>query len=145
MDDDYDSYYGIAVKTWFGPKGNEKNSRYVNVCGWHYGRWIIERDGLISFQVTVHSQEHHCYSCKDRIGFVKQQLADQNVQCFWTCEPDDGSLYVTVGPPPPGTSAEMYLSCVLGLPVQMYSSSTQRARKQRKKKAGSRKRRHILQ
>ena len=51
MEDDYDSYYGIAVKIWCGARGTEKNGRYVIVCGCHYGRWIIERDGLISFQV----------------------------------------------------------------------------------------------
>ena len=34
MDDDYDSYYGIEVKTWFATKGTESNSYYVIVEGW---------------------------------------------------------------------------------------------------------------
>jgi hypothetical protein len=142
MEDDYESHYGIVVKTGFGAKLSDKNSRYVRVSGWRNDRRIIERDGLISFQVTVHSS--WCPQCELRFWFVQQQLIGQSVRCFWTCEPDDGSLYVTVGPPPRGTSAEMYLSRILRLPVQMYSSPTQRVSKQRKKKTGSRKRRHIL-
>ncbi len=144
MDEVYDSN-GIVLKTWFAAKGSESknNSYYVIVWGWNYHRRIIERDGLISFQVTVHS--HDCYNCKERVCFVKQQLADQSVQCFWTYESDDASLYVTVGPPPQHASVEMYLSFLLGLPVVRYSSPSQGRSKQRQTKAGSRNRRHIVQ
>lgn len=144
MDDDYDSYYGIAVKSWFGAKGTESNSYYVIVENWHYDRRIIERDGLISFQVTVHCEDSYCYTCKDRVRFVQQQLAAQNVQCFWTYEPDEASLYVTVGPPPKRTSAEMYLMLLLELGI-MRCTSLKKPSKQPKTKGGSRKRRHILQ
>jgi hypothetical protein len=100
MDEVYDRY-GIVLKTWFAEASEfRKNSYSVIVWGWNYHRRIIERDGLISFQVTVHGQDCDCYTCKWRVCFVKQQLADQNVQCFWTCESDDASLYVTVGSPP---------------------------------------------
>jgi hypothetical protein len=146
MDDDYDSY-GIAIKTWFAAKGDEshKNSYYVRVEGWHYDRRIIKRDGLISLQVTVHCQDRCCYTCKERVCFVQQQLANHNVQCFWTCEPENGSLYVTVGPPPPGTSAEIYLMLLLELGVIRCTSLKKAPTKQRKAKGGSRKRRHIIQ
>jgi hypothetical protein len=77
MDDIYESY-GIVPKTWFAAKGSESknNSYYVMVWGWSDRRRIIKRDGLISFQVTVHSQR--CYTCAERICFVKQQLTDRN-------------------------------------------------------------------
>jgi hypothetical protein len=145
MDDDFYDSYGIVLKTWFAAKKSEskKNSYSVIVWGWNDHRRIIERDGLISFQVTVHSQDRDCYTCKERVCFVKQQLADQNVQCFWTYESDDASLYVTVAPPPQRPSAETYLSFLLGLPVVRYSSRC--SSKQRQTKAGSRNRRHIVQ
>jgi hypothetical protein len=125
MDDFYDSY-GIVLKTWFAEKGSESIYN-VLVSGWSDLRRIIERDGLISFQVTVHSQDRDCFTCKERVRFVKQQLADRNVQCFWTCDSDDDTLYVTVGPPPPRTSAERYLSRLLILPMIRYG----RPRKQK--------------
>src|SRR5215207_2131157 len=133
MDDDYDSYYGIAVKRWFGAKRTESNSYYVIVENWHYDRRIIERDGLISFQVTVHCEDSYCYTCKDRVRFVQQQLAAQKVQCFWTYEPDEASLYVTVGPPPKRTSAEMYLMLLLELGI-MRCTSLKKPSKQPKTK-----------
>jgi hypothetical protein len=144
MDDVYDSY-GIVLKTWFAAKRSEskKNSYYVVVWEWNYHRRIIERDGLISFQVTVHCRDGNCYTCRERVSFVNQQLVDQNVQCFWTHEPDDDSLYVTVRPPPQRPSADVYLSFLLGLPIARYSSL--RRRKQRQTKAGSRNRRHSVQ
>ena len=128
MDDIYDRY-GIVLKTWAAVKGSEseENIYNVTVCGWSYLRRIIERDGLISFQVTVHGQDRDCYSCKERVQFVKQQLADRHVQCFWTCDSDDDTLYVTVGPRPPRTSVERYLSCLLILPMIRYG----RPRKQK--------------
>jgi hypothetical protein len=141
MDDVCESN-GIAPKTWFGANGGEK-SYYVLVWEWNYARQVIERDGLICFQVTVHCQD--CYTCKERIAFVKQQLADQNVQCFWTHEPDNPSLYVTVGPPPEGVSAEAYLSHLLQWPVISKSRLEKGRSKRRKTKAGSRNRRHIVQ
>ena len=144
MDDDYESYYGIEVKTWCGAKGTESNSYYVIVEGWRDERRIIKRDGLISFQVTVHPEDSYCYTCKDRVRFVQQQLADRNVQCFWTCEPDDASLYVTVGPPPKRTSAEMYLMLLLELAIMRCTSLKKARTKQPKTKGGSPKRRHIL-
>jgi hypothetical protein len=92
MDEVYDRY-GIVLKTWFAEASEfRKNSYSVIVWGWNYHRRIIERDGLISFQVTVHGQDCDCYTCKWRVCFVKQQLADQNVQCFWTCESDDAFI-----------------------------------------------------
>ena len=145
MEDDYESYYGIVVKTGFATMGTESNSYYVIVENWHYDRRIIERDGLISFQVTVHPEDSYCYNCKDRVRFVQQQLADRNVQCFWTYEPDDASLYVTVGPPPKRTSAEMYLMLLLELGIMRCTSLKKAHTKQRNAKAGSRKRRHIVQ
>ena len=139
MDDVYDRY-GIVLKTWFAEESEpRKNSYSVIVWGWKYHRRIIERDGLISFQVTVHSQDDcNCYTCKWRIRFVKQQLADQNVQCFWTYESDDASLYVTVGSPPQNPSVETYLSILLGLPIERCSSPRQRSSKKRQTKARSR-------
>jgi hypothetical protein len=143
MEDDYDSYYGIAVKPWFATMGTESKSYYVIVETWHYDRRIIERDGLISLQVTVHCEDSHCYTCKQRVRFVQQQLANQNVQCFWTYEPEDASLYVTVGPPPKRTSAEIYLMLLLELGI-IRCTSLKEPTKQRKTKTGSRKRRRIV-
>ena len=148
MDNPYDAY-GIVLKTWFAPKENEsrENSYEVYVSGWSHSRRLIERDGLVSFQVTVHSQERNCYTCKERVCFIKEQLANQNVQCFWTYEPDDASLYVTVGPPSPELrryprlTPELYLSFLLG---QIIYRPSQSRIKQRKPKARSRKRRKDL-
>ena len=143
MDDAYDSY-GITLKPWFAAKGtkSKQNSYNVIVVGWQYQRRVIERDGLISFQVTVHRPERCCWTCEWRVSFIKQQLADHHVQCFWTADP--GSLYVTVGPAPPKRpSAETYLSFILGLPVLAYSRR-RRPRKQRQAKAASRKRHRIV-
>jgi hypothetical protein len=140
MDDAYDSY-GITLKPWFVAKGTKSKQKSYNVIvvGWKEQRRVIETDGLISFQVTVHRPERCCWTCKERVSFVKQELADYNVQCFWTCDPDDGSLYVTVGPAPPQRpSADTYLSFILGLPVLAYSRR-RRPRKQRQAKVASRK------
>jgi hypothetical protein len=129
MDDVYDTY-GIVLKTWFAEEGSE-SSYNVLVSGWSDLRRIIEKDGLISFQVTVHSQDRNCYTCKERVRFVKQRLADRNVQCFWTCDSDDDTLYVTIGPPPPQRpSPQMYLTFLLGLPVIRCSSPSQDPSKQ---------------
>ena len=143
MNDDYDSYYAIAVKTGFGAVGAESKSYYVIVETWHYDRRIIERDGLISLQVTVHCEDSYCYTCKQRVLFVQQQLANQNVHCFWTYEPDDASLYVTVGPPPKRTSGEIYLMLLLELAI-IRCTSLKKPTKQSKTKIGSRKRRRIV-
>lgn len=141
MDDAYD---GIAPKTWFAATGSEKSYNVI-VWGWSRSRRVIERDGLVCFQVTVHNQESWCYTCKERLLFVTQQLSDHNVQCFWTHDPDDGSLYVTVGPPPQGISVEIYLSRLLQWPVIIESSLREGASKRRKKsKGGSQKSRHIV-
>ncbi len=118
MDDVYDSY-GIAAKLWLAT--TNENSYHVTVCGWSHLRRVIERDGLICFQVTVDSQG--CSTCQERVSFVKQQLVNHNVRCFWTLEPDDFSLYVTVGPLPEGLSVVDYLSFILQWPVIMYGSS----------------------
>jgi len=146
MDDVYDRY-GIVLKTWCAAEEGEsrKNSYSVIVWGWNYHRRIIERDGLISFQVTVHSpHDCNCYTCEWRVRFVTQQLADQNVQCFWTYESDDDSLYVTVGSPPQRLSPETYLSILLGLLIERCSSPRQQPTKKRKTKARSRTNRHIV-
>jgi hypothetical protein len=116
MDDTYNSN-GIALKTWFATS-------------------------LICFQVAVHHPDS-CFTCKDRVSFVKEKLVIQNVQCFWTRQPDDGTLYVTVGPPPDGLSVEKYLSFLLDGPVIMESRSEEGRSK--RKKSGSRNRRHIAQ
>jgi hypothetical protein len=122
MDYDYDSNE-IALKTWFDGKDSESGkTRYVTVIPWNYGRRLIERDGLISLQVTVHRDDRTCWSCKDRISYVKERLAEDNIPCFWTREPDDGCLYVTVGPLPQHTSVEKYLSFLLVLPVHIHPS-----------------------
>ena len=146
MDNVYDSY-GIVLKPWFAAKGSESktNSYYVMVWGWSKLRRIIKRDGLISFQVTVHHKENRvCYTCAERICFVKQQLVDQNVQCFWTTEPDyEDFLFVTVGPNPPRTSVERYLSRLLRLPMIRYRMSRKNPSKQRQTKAAGRNNRHI--
>ena len=114
MDDDFYDRYGIVLRTSFAAVQSEPIYN-VLVWGWGNQRRIIERDGLISFQVTVHSD---CCTCGQRVRFVKQQLADENVPCFWTYEA--GSLYITVGPPPPQRpSAEMYLSFLLGVRVRV--------------------------
>jgi hypothetical protein len=151
MNNPYD-IYGIVLKTWSAKENESRENSYrVEVSGWYHSRRLIERDDLISFQVTVDS--HDCYTCKERICFVKEQLDQQNVQCFWTYE--DASLYVTVGPPPPELriflesrlcpglplSPEWYLSFLLGLII--YRPSQSRI-KQRKTKARSRKRRKDL-
>jgi hypothetical protein len=119
MDDAYESY-GITVKAWFAEC---TNSYFAPVFAWderrqelwNYERRIIARDGLVSLQVTVHHDT--CWTCRYRVLLVKQLIADQNVQCFWTREPDDVSLYVTVGPLPPGMPPSRYLTslfCVAG-------------------------------
>jgi hypothetical protein len=110
--------------------------------GWTYPRQIIEKDGLVCFQVTVDGEG--CSTCKERVAFVKQQLADQNVRCFWTLDPDNFLLYVTVGPPPHGVSVEDYLSRLLQWPVLTESSLEEWRSKQQKRKPRSRNRRHIV-
>jgi hypothetical protein len=118
-----DDIFGIAVKTWAAQKGCElTNSYYARVCGWdgslcdvwYYERRISVRDGLVSLQVTVHGGG--CYTCKRRVELVKHLIADQNVQCFWIRDPNDGSLHVTVGPLPPGMSPREYLNSLFCVP-----------------------------
>ena len=89
----------------------------VSVLGWQELRRVIFRDGLISFQVTLFRHDY-CSTCRERVRFIVQQLVDRNVQCFWTCEPDDGSLYVTFRPPNKRMSLKRYLSMLLGLPIR---------------------------
>jgi hypothetical protein len=108
---------GITPKTWAGVAGGE-NRYYVTGLGWTHRRRVIERDGLICFQVTV-GPERSCTTCAKRVSFLKQQLANQNIQHFWTCEPDDDSPYVTVRPPHPSVSSDKYLSFLLEWPVVM--------------------------
>jgi hypothetical protein len=116
----------------------------VIVSGWSNRRRVIERDGLVCFQVMVH--KYGCYTCSERVLFVQEQLDDQNVQYFWTDE--DGLMYVTVGPPPPellghpGLSPEWYLSFLLGLVIYRPNQSPT---EQRQTKARSRKPRKDLQ
>jgi hypothetical protein len=142
MDNVHDSY-GIVLKPWFAAKGCESknNSYYVRVLEWSRLRRIIERDGLISFQVTVCP----CYTGKTRVSYVKQELADQNIQCFWTYESDDDSLYITVGRWPPRTSVERYLSRLLILPMIRYRTPRPNPSKERQTKADSRNNRRIVQ
>jgi len=140
MDDVYDD---IAPKPWFAATGSEK-IYYVTVWGWSHSRRVIERDGLVCFQVTVHNQDSWCYSCKERLLFVKQQLANGNIQYFWTHEPDDASLYITVGPPPQGVSVEIYLSGLLQWPLTMDGRPEKGRGKRRKIKGDSHKRHHIV-
>jgi hypothetical protein len=157
MDDAYDSY-GITVKTWSYSKVVESIEKSYDVMvwavevrkdqgvmvSWMNPRRVIERDGLISLQVTIH-RSTSC-ACKRRVEFVKQWLADQNVQCFWTQEPDDDdSLYVTVGPRPPHMSTRSFLFKSLGLFVRPYSSPKQVSTTNRRTKAGRRNRRHSVQ
>jgi hypothetical protein len=119
IEDVYDRYgiaydrYGITIKNGFAATAGESTKSYhVSVRGWNYERRIIERDGLISLQVTVHGPS--CQGCYGRrVFFVQALLAVKKVQCFWTREPDDDSLYslyVTVGPAPPHMTTQMYLS-----------------------------------
>jgi hypothetical protein len=147
MDHVYDRY-GIVPKPWFAAKGSESknNSYYVMVWGWSRLRRIIKRDGLISFQVTVHHRENRvCDTCAERIRFVKQQLADQNVACFWTAEPDyEDFLFVTVGPKPPRTSVERYLSRLI-FPMIRYRTPRKNPSKQLQTEAAGRNNRHIVQ
>jgi hypothetical protein len=144
MADAYDNDYGIELKTWSAAKNGEsnKNSYYVRVWVWSHLRRVIERDGLISLQVTLHQEDRGCYTCKERVIYVKEVLAEQNVPCFWTREPDDGCLYVTVGPLPQHTSVEKYLSFLLVLPINRYTSQE---KGRRQTKGSSRKRRHVVQ
>jgi hypothetical protein len=122
IEDAYDSY-GITVKNGFAATAGESTKSYhVSVHGWNYQRRIIERDGLISFQVIVHSSR--CLGCYRRVFFVQTLLAVKKVQCFWTREPDDSSLYVTVGPAPPHMTTQMYLA-ELGLFVFPHSTDLQ--------------------
>jgi hypothetical protein len=135
MKDPYDNDYGIELKTWFDRKDSEsEKTRYVTVYPWHYERRIIERDGLISLQVTVHPDDRGCWTCKERICFVKERFAEDNVPCFWTREPDDGYLYVTVGPLPQHTSVEKYLTFLLVLPVHIYPDPEKNPGSRRKTK-----------
>jgi hypothetical protein len=110
-----DDIFGIVITTWV--KGWQlTNSYYARVFGldetlsgmWYYERRISVIDGLVSLQVTVHGGD--CYTCKRRVELVKHLIADQNVRCFWTRDPNDGSLHVIVGPLPPGMSPREYLN-----------------------------------
>jgi len=147
MDNVYDRY-GIVLKPWFAAKESESenSSYYVMVLGWSYLRWIIERDGLISFQVTVHNRENGvCYTCAERIRFVKEQLADQNIACFWTTEPDhEDCLFVTVGPKPPCLSVDVYLSRLI-MPMIRYRTPRENPSKQLQTDAAGRNNRHTVQ
>jgi hypothetical protein len=161
----YDSY-GITVKTWFTEKATtsyyvwvfEFGGEPVFLCRWSNPRTIEKRDGLISFQVTVHS--HRCWTCEHRVRFIQQQIAAQNLQCFWSREPG-GSLYVTVRPPPPrmskrscgygqSTRAEFRATqsflLALGLFVSPYRRSPKQSHSKRQRtKAHRPKRRHTVQ
>ena len=146
MADAYDNNYGIELKPWFAANSeSERNSYCAEVFGWQYGRRVIERDGLLSLQVTIHHEDHGCFTCKERISYVKELLAEQNVPCFWTREPDDSYLYVTVGPLPQHTSVEKYLTFLLLLPVHIYRSQETGRGKRRQTKGSSRKQRRIVQ
>ena len=143
MANTYDKYYGIELKTWFGASEPERNCYRIDVMGWHYSRRVIERDGLISLQVTIHHEDHGCFTCKGRISEVKELLACRNAPCFWTREPDDGYLYVTVGPPRQPTSLEEYLTFLLLSPVRVWYMGKEES--PRKRQQTKRKRRHIVQ
>jgi hypothetical protein len=111
---------------YYSPRRSESMERSyrVHVLGWKYSRRIMFRDGLISFQVTV--CDDSCWTCKERVLFVKQQvdylnaveLTQKNstllpVQSFWTYE--SGSSYITFSPPRKPMSGKRYLSILLGL------------------------------
>ena len=136
MKNPYDNDYGIELKAWSDGKDSEFEKRYyyATIYPWSYNRRIIERDGLISLQVTVHPDDRGCWNCKDRIAYTTRRFAEENVRHFWTREPDDGFLYVTVGPLPPHRSVEDYLTVLLVLPVHIYPSpgKTLRSRRQSK-------------
>jgi hypothetical protein len=117
-----DDVFGIRITTWV--KGCQlTSSYYARVWGWgdtlsgmwHYERRISVIDGLVSLQVTVHGNSI-CFGCKWRVDLVKHIIADQNVHCFWTRDPNDGSLHVTVGPLPPGMSPFEYLNSLFCVP-----------------------------
>ena len=101
-----------------------ERSYMVNVLGWCNPRWIIFRDGLISFQVTVCGDS--CWTCMERVRFVEERVDELNavdlsqvkskllpVQSFWTYE--SGLRYITFSPPRKRMSGKMYLSLLLGL------------------------------
>jgi len=96
----------------------------VNVLGWCNPRWILFRDGLISFQVTVCGD--HCWTCKERVRFVEERIDELKAvdlsqvkskllpfQFFWTYE--SGLRYITFSPPRRRMSGKRSLSLLLGL------------------------------
>jgi hypothetical protein len=116
-----DDIFGITITTWV-KEWQLTNSYYARVRGWgdvlsgmwYYKRRISVIDGLVALQVTVHGGA--CYGCRRRVELVKHLTADQNVQCFWTRDPNDGSLHVTVGPLPPGMSPFEHLNSLFCVP-----------------------------
>ena len=95
---------------------------------WSHSWRVIERDGPISLPLTVHHEDRACWTCKERISYLRELLAEQHVPCFWTREPDDDYLYVTVGPLPQDTSVEKYLWFLLLLPIEIYQPQTPRGK-----------------
>jgi hypothetical protein len=75
---------------------------------------VIFRDGLISFQVTVCTPV--CPTCISRVAFVLEQLAQQDIQHFWTYESD--LWYITFHPPTKTISGKKFLSRVLRLTME---------------------------
>src|SRR5919197_704943 len=49
--------YGIELKTWFAENTSGRITYLVSAWPWHCERRIIERDGLVSFQVTIHHED----------------------------------------------------------------------------------------
>src|SRR5215475_5818794 len=101
-----------------------ERSYMVNVLGWSNPRWIMFRDGLISFQVTVCGE--HCWTCRERVRFVEERVDELNavdlsqvkskilpVQFFLAYE--SGLRYITFSPPRKRMSGKKYLSLLLGL------------------------------
>jgi hypothetical protein len=76
-------------------------------------------------------------------NYSRRLIEIDGLKCFWTCEPNDGSLYVTVRPPDRHTSVAMYLTLLLELPVVDARAVEARSNQQRTKRS-SRKRRHTI-
>ena len=92
-DDSVYTEYGIELKTWFAENTSGRITYLVSAWPWHYERRIIERDGLVSFQVTIHLEKSACWTCKERVAYVTEQLAEANGSHFWTREADNCCLY----------------------------------------------------
>jgi hypothetical protein len=143
MADTDDNDFGIELKTWLAASESERNSYHVWVWPWNHERRVIERDGLVSLQVTICHEGPACWTCKDRVSEVNGVLT--NVPCFWTREPDDSCLYVTVGPLPPNTPALKYLTSILILPLgALHTSPKEDGKNGRQTRRSSRKRAKCL-